>query len=397
MRTMIGRRVTFALFPLQDTRPRPMPLSRREALALLAVPLAGSGRAAESDVVVGQIGPFTGIPVPDAPQINEGLRAAFAQANARGGINGRRVALFELDDTYTGDGFVKAFGEAMARKPVALLSPVGSVALKRMLDDRLLDRADVLVLNAIPGAEALRNPGHPKLFHVRAGDRQQIEKIVAHATTLGITRLGVLHQDIPIGTSGLAVAQEAARRIGTLAVVPFAATLEQPSLATAAARLHGAETQAALVVGAPRFMADGVAELRRAGVTQFVFALSYVPPSLLLKVAGSGARGVALAQTYPNPSGIAQPLQREFRAAMTEAFPKTTVYTSFHLEGFITARLFVEAARRTKELNADNLARTLHTMGEVDLGGFRVDFGKGNAGSRFVDIGVVNADGKLLY
>ncbi len=374
-----------------------MPLSRRDALATLAATLAGSGRAAEGDIVVGQIGPFSGIPVPDAPQINEGLKAAFAQANARGGVGGRKVALFEVDDTYTGDGFVKAFNEAMARRPVALLSPIGSVAIKRMLDDRLLDKAEVVVLNAIPGAEALRSPGHPRLFHVRAGDRQQIEKIVTHATTLGITRLGVLHQDIPIGTSGLAVAVEAAKRIGTLAVVPFPATLEQPSLAAAATKLHAAETQAALVVGAPRFMADGVAELRRAGVTQFVFALSYVPPSLLLKVAGSGARGVALAQTYPNPSGISLPLQREFRAAMAEAFPKTTAYTSFHLEGFVTARVFLEAARRNKDLAADNLMRTLHVMGEVDLGGFRVDFSRGNVGSRFVDIGVVNADGKLLY
>lgn len=376
-----------------------MPLSRREALAALAGGLAAAGaaRAAEGDIVVGQVGPFTGIPVPDAPQSSEGLKAAFAQANARGGVNGRRVAMFEVDDTYTGDGFVKAFAEATSRRPLALLQPIGSVAIKRMLDDRLLDKADVLVLNAIPGAEALRNPGHPKLFHVRAGDRQQIEKIVTHAHTVGITRLGVLHQDIPIGTSGLAVAQEAAKRVGTLAVVPFASTLEQPALASAAARLKAAETQAALVVGAPRFMADGVAELRRAGIGQFLFALSYVPPSLLVKVAGSGARGVALSQTFPNPSGIAMPLQREFRAAMTEWFPQTTAYTSFHLEGFITGRLFVEAARRTKELTADNLARTLHTMGELDLGGFRVDFSRGNVGSRFVDIGVVNADGKLVY
>ena len=66
----------------------------------------------------------------------------------------------------------------MQRKPVALLNPVGSAALKRMLDDKMLDQTDVIVLNAIPGAEALRNPGHPKLFHIRAGDRQQIEKIV---------------------------------------------------------------------------------------------------------------------------------------------------------------------------------------------------------------------------
>ncbi|MFY9511165.1 MAG: ABC transporter substrate-binding protein, partial [Rubrivivax sp.] len=164
-----------------------------------------------------------------------------------------------------------------------------------------------------------------------------------------------------------------------------------------AAKVAQSGAQAAVVLGAPRFMADGVAELRKAGIGQFIFALSYVPAGLLAKVAGAGARGVALAQTYPNPMSVNLPLQREFQAAMKASAPQTTVYTSFHLEGFISARVFIEAARRTKELTADGLARTLRAMGEVDLGGFRVDFTKGNAGSRFVDIGVVNADGRLIY
>jgi ABC-type branched-subunit amino acid transport system substrate-binding protein len=376
-----------------------MVISRRNVCTVLATTaLAGrAAQAAEGDIVVGQIGPFTGIPVPDAPQLNEGIKAAFNQVNGRGGINGHKIAFFQLDDTYTGDGFVKAFGEAMAKKPVALLTPVGSVALKRMLDDKLLDNADVIVLNAVPGAEALRSPGHPKLFHVRAGDRQQIDKIVQHARTLGITRLAVLNQNIPTGTSGLAMAGEAARRIGGIELTAFEATLELPSLTAAAAKLAASGAQATIVLGAPRFMADGIAELRKAGVGQFIFALSYVPPGLLVKVAGPGARGVALAQTYPNPMSVNLPLQREFQAAMKAAFPQTLAYTSFHLEGFITARIFAEAARRTRDVTADGVARTLRSMGEIDLGGFRADFGKGNAGSRFVDIGVVNADGRLIY
>ncbi|OYU97946.1 MAG: ABC transporter substrate-binding protein [Burkholderiales bacterium PBB5] len=373
-------------------------LRRRTWAGLLATWGASHAlRAEPAPLVVGQIGPFTGIPVPDAPQLHAGLQAAFGQVNARGGIAGRRISLFQLDDTYTGDGFVRAFAQAMARQPLALLCPVGSVALKRMLDDKLLDQADVLVLNAIPGAEALRNPGHPKLFHVRAGDRQQIDKIVAHARTLGISQLSVLHQDTPIGTSGLAMAREAAARLGGVSLSAVMATIEANSLGAAAARLAQSGTQAVVVLGAPRFMADGVAALRSAGVGQFIFALSYVPAGLLAKVAGAGARGVALAQTYPNPMGANLPLQRDFQAAMKASAPELTAYTSFHLEGYISARLFVEAARRARALTPDGLAAALHALGEVDLGGFRVNFSQSNVGSNFVDIGVVNADGRLVY
>jgi ABC-type branched-subunit amino acid transport system substrate-binding protein len=375
-----------------------MALTRRRACQSVLIATASPVlRAADNDIVVGQIGPFTGIPVPDAPQLNLGIKACLAQINERGGIGGRRVSVFEIDDTYSADGFAKAFGQAMQRKPVALLSPVGSAALKRMLDDKLLDQSDVVVLNAIPGAEALRNPGHPRLFHIRAGDRQQIEKIVAHAVTLGVAELAVLYHNIVIGTSGLSMTQAAAIATGKLKIVPFEASAEVPSLSAAAKKVIASGAKAVLVVGAPRFMADGIAQLREAGGGQFLFALSYVPAGLVAKVAGGGARGVALAQTFPNPMGASLPLQREFQAAMKQASPEVANYTSFHLEGYISARVFAEAARRARDVTPDGVARSLRAMGEQDLGGFRVNFARSNIGSAYVDIGVVNAEGRLIY
>jgi len=376
-----------------------MNLTRRRLFegALLAAAAPTLGWTAEGEIVVGQIGPFTGIPVPDAPQLNQGIKACFAQINERGGIGGRKVSFFEVDDTYSADGFAKAFNQAMQRKPVALLAPVGSAALKRMLDDKMLDQSDVIVLSAIPGAEALRNPGHAKLFHIRAGDRQQIEKIVQHAVTLGVSEMAVLHHNIIIGTSGLAMAQAAANASGKLKIVPFEATAEIPSIQAAAKNVAKSGAKAVLVVGAPRFMADGIAQLRGMGGGQFVFALSYVPTGLLTKVAGEQSRGVALSQTFPNPIGASMPLQREFQAAMKQSFADVTQYTSFHLEGYISARVFAEAARRAKEVTPDGVAKSLHAMGEYDMGGFRVNFARSNIGSGFVDIAVMNADGRLVY
>jgi branched-chain amino acid transport system substrate-binding protein len=110
---------------------------------LLMAPLAAQAQ----DIVIGQIGPFTVLPVPDATQVNQGIKAYVAQINKSGGINGRKLSLFELDDAYSADRFVERFAEAMQRKPVALISPIGSAAIKRMLDDKLLDKYDVVVID----------------------------------------------------------------------------------------------------------------------------------------------------------------------------------------------------------------------------------------------------------
>ena len=366
---------------------------------LAASVFSASTLACAQGIVLGQIGPFTVLPVPDAVEVNQGIKAYVAQAN-KTGIKGQKITLFELDDRYSGDGFVEQFPKALEKKPLALVSPIGSEALKRMLDDKLLDAASVVIVNAVPGAESLRTPGHPKLFHIRAGDKQQIEKIITHTRTLGMSRLSVLYQDLPIGISGWAMAQEAAGTAAGLDLKGVKSATDAPSLAAAAQQVAKAEPQGVLVVGAPRFMADGIAALRKAGVSQSVFVLSYVPPSLIVKLAGvQGARGVGVAQTFPNPNGKTLPLHREFQAAMKEAFPQLQEYTPFHLEGYLSARTVGEALKHSKDGNPTpaSLQATLSSMGEIDFGGFRVDFSKGNVGSRYVDIGVIGSDGRLRY
>ena len=367
---------------------------------LAASVFSASSLAFSQSIVLGQIGPFTVLPVPDAIEINQGIKAYAAQANKAGGIKGQKVTVFEVDDRYSSDGFVEQFPKAMEKKPIALISPIGSEALTRMLNDKLLDTAPVLVMNAVPGVESLRTPGHPKLFHVRAGDKQQIEKIVTHTRTLGMSSLTVLYQDFPMGTSGIAVAQEAANAAPGLSLKGVKSANDPAALGAAVQQVVQLGAQGVLIIGAPRFMADGVAALRKAGVSQSIFVLSYVPAGLIVKLAGvQGARGVGIAQAFPNPNGKTLPLHREFHAAMKEAFPQVQEYTPFHLEGYLSARTVGEAIKRSKDSNptAASLAATLSSMGEIDFGGFRVDFSKGNVGSRFVDIGVIGSDGRLRY
>lgn len=372
-------------------------LRRRGVLAggmAAAIALPRLGRAAGPDIVIGQIGPFTGMPAPDATHLHQGVKAALAQINAAGGVNGRPLALFALDDGYKDDGFARQFDEAMKRRPVALLAPVGTRSIQRMLQDKLLDGSDVVVLDAIPGAESLRNPGHPRLFHVRAGDRQQVEGIVRHAVTLHSARIAVVYQDVPIGQSGMAAAQEVAAGLGARLLPVRVAGSDQ--LADAAARAMAGQPQCALLLGAPRFAADGVAALRQAGLGGLIYALSYVPAALVRQVAGGAARGVALAQVCPNPNGATMALQRAFQSAMKgtgDAGP----YGAFHFEGYITARVLAEGLRRAPEATPAGLARALRAMGEYDLGGYRVNFAKSNVGSSFVDIAVIDGSGQLMY
>lgn len=372
--------------------------SLKVGVAIVGMALSLPTLVRAQDIVIGQIGPFTGIPVPDAIQINQGIKAYVAQVNKAGGVRGRKISFFELDDKYTPDEFVKQFAVAMSRKPVALISPVGSASIKRMLDDKLLDKYDVVVMNGVPGAESLRNPGHPNFFHVRAGDKQEVEKMVSHARTLGLTKLAVLHQDIPVGTSAMKMVVDEVAKFKDVQVKGFQSTTDPKVMAGVSAELVKYNPQGVLVLGAPPFMANGVAQLRKAGVVQSIFVRGDAPAGLIVKMAGNqGARGVGSTQSFPDPNGKTKGLLRDFQAAMQLAFPDIKSYASFQLEGYLSARIVGEGLKRAKEIKPAALAKALQSMGEVDFDGYRVDFSKGNAGSHFVDIAVIDIDGRLRY
>ena len=71
--------------------------------------------AQAQDIVVGRIAPFTVLPSPDAHEINQGAHAYFDQINEAGGIGGRRISFFKLDDKFNGDEF--ALQLEVARAP----------------------------------------------------------------------------------------------------------------------------------------------------------------------------------------------------------------------------------------------------------------------------------------
>ncbi len=366
----------------------------------LATALLWSGGVAMAqDIVIGQIAPIGVASTPEAQQLYEGTRACVDQVNRAGGVRGRKLQFFAIDDELRAPLVTEKFQQAMARKPIALVNVMGSGVLGTLLSTRALDTSDVVIVGVIPGAEVFRQPGHERLFHIRSGDRVQLERVLLHSKTLGIQRIHVLYQDAGVGLSGLAVLKAGAERLGGLTLTSSLSTLAPESLAEAVRNSAGAKAQAYVVIGFPHFMADALAKLRGAGVEQAVFALGYLSPTLAVKVAGvKGARGLGLTQAIPNPNGRVLQLQREFQSAMRQSLPRMTEYTSFHLEGCVGVRVLVEGLRRIEGTPTPAaLARSLHSMGEVDLGGFRVRFGEGQVGSVWSDIGVMSETGRLLF
>jgi ABC-type branched-subunit amino acid transport system substrate-binding protein len=370
------------------------------ARALMALCLLLPAGPAFAEIVIAQVSTKSGPLAVTATGAYEGAKACFDLVNAQGGINGQRIRFVLEDDQYKQEETVRLMGLVAQRdRPLAFLNMTGSPNVLALQSGRTLEDLRVPVIGVIPGAESLRKPGSPWMFHIHAGDRAQIRQILKHVSTLGITKIAVAYQDNPFGTSGLGYLVEAAAdyKLTVTGNVALPVSLEKLDEAAAALRRSNAQTYV-MVLGRYSFAAL-VRDLRAAGDKVPAYGMSYVPVEAVLeKTPLDLAVGVALAQVLPNATAQRTAFTREFHQAMARHAAPGVVPGNAHLTGYLAARIAVEAIRRSgASPTPEKMAAALRTL-RLDLGGYAVDFGAGKGvATQWVDIGVLDRTGRLMY
>ena len=130
-----------------------------------------------------------------------------------------------------------------------------------------------------------------------------------------------------------------------------------------------------------------------------VVTVASVNPSVLVKLLPPGmARGVGVAQVVPNPGESKYGVVREYSALIRKHGGPDMAPTHIGLEGYLAGKLLVEALKRTgREPKRGALLRALEQFSDHDLDGFRVGFSASKrGGSDFVELGVINSQGRLM-
>ena len=375
-------------------------IGRLRVAALVASGWMMGTAACAADLVIAHVGPFTGPLAVNGEANYAGAKAYFDQVNAQGGIGGRKIRYVREDDAYKPEETIRLLKLVAERdKPLAFVNILGSANVTELLKARTLDQLEVPVVGVTPGSESLRTPGSPHLFHLQAGDRAQLNAILGHLSTIGITRVAVVYQDIPFGKTGHGFAEQLAGPKGVTVVgkVPLAAGSNDAR--TAAAEMRKLNAQTYLLILTPNSGAAFARDARNAGDATPIYGMSYVTAQGVVEQVGAGkAEGIGLAQVTPNPQSQATGLTRDFQSAMKAHAPQGTELSAMSLTGYIAARVTVEAIKRAganpTPATVDAALRKL----KVDLGNFQIDLSNGdNVGSRMVEIGVISRAGTLRY
>ena len=354
---------------------------------------------AQREILIGHVAGYTGAVSKDSTEMGLGAQVAFDAANERGGFAGRKFRIVTADDQYKPEESVRLL-RTMVGKVSALLPTTGSSNLTLVLKERVLDDVTLPVIGTIPSPESLRTPLHKNIFHFRAGDRDQLEKIVEQLTTIGITNIGVIAAKNAASTERVAIIEQALqkRNLKLVGQAFFESSTEANFEATAK-QFDQVARQALVLIGPPKPMADLVKFLKTRGEPAQLISLSYADAQLIVKQAGPQlAHGVVLAQVLPNLNAAGVPLIKAFRRDFATYAKASGEPTYFHLEGYISARLIMEAMRVAKDTSPEGVKRGLERLSEFDLGGYVVDFSPTkHTGSRFVELGVISGAGRLNY
>jgi branched-chain amino acid transport system substrate-binding protein len=330
--------------------------------------------------------------------MNAGAQALIAAVNERGGFNGRNFRLLAADDEFKPDNTVKMV-EDMKGKAIALLPTTGSANAAALVKANTLG---IPLVGTIPAPDIVREWKNPNVFHIRASDREQTERILEQQVTIGLTKIALLVPNNPSGEQLTELTQAflAKRNMKLAANAVYLLAGPKVDLAPGLKSLEGQDFQAVIVFGPPPIIAQAVKAVKAAGVTAQLYALSYADAPLILKIAGKEyAHGVAVAQVMPNLNKTSLGFVREFRDNWSKhAKDPQSEPTFFNIEGYLSAKLIVEAVRRSKDPSPEGVRRGLEMMANYDMGGYVIDFSPTKHwGSQFIELSLIGGSGKLVY
>lgn len=354
----------------------------------------GQAARAGRKIVLGQSVPLTGAASEIGLAFAAGAKLYVDSFNGRKNNPGWTFELRQVDD-----GYDAAKAGANAKKLLADGADVlfGFVGTASSAAGAEVAKADGTIFFApFAASDALRDASHTNVFHVRPSMADEAFKITRHCATLGQTRMAVVAEDDAMGRAGLAAVQQALadQKLAPLVGAAYV-PVNSDKVDTAVAALAKLQPQAIIQVSLFNSTAAFIRKMRKTGYAGAFLNFSVVGIDPLFTALGKEIGGVVVSQVVPSPRSSATPIVKEYLAAI-DTSDQTPSYES--LEGFIAAKAFSEAVRRSgKPGDKAALQKAMATMNDYDVGGFRINLRAGIRDSvRSVDLVTITPDGKVV-
>lgn len=353
-----------------------------------------SASRAEARVVrFGQSASLSGGQASYGQDMRTGIAAAFAAASAQESRTGLRFELAALDDGGVRATCMKnvlALADTDVIGLVGLTSGVGAEASLPVFEDTRLP-----LLGTASGNLGLRANGVKNVFNVRVGHDAEYRRMIGYAKDFGLQRVGIVYMG-DAAASNLNALKQSLADANMAPRVSVAIDRNATNFEAAARELLQNRPDCVMFTTNAEPICKIVDQMSAAKYPGLYYASSYSGQALIDKLAAR-QQSCVMSVVVPRPSSMSTMVvaQAQRDLALVQKNAKLGVTT---LEGYIVGRIAVEAAYAAQASGRLSRARFGEVLAglKTDLGGFRVDFGGGSQGSRFVDLIALDRYGRLV-
>jgi len=351
-------------------------------------------------IIVGQSaalsGPWEGV----GKLLRAGARLAFEEVNANlnAGIGRRKIELHTLDDGYNPKRSIANTQRLLNSNVFALFGYTGTAPSLAAIP--LATQARVPFFAPFTGARELRQPFNRLVFHVRASYDEEIENMVRQLGQLGMTRLALLHRGDAFGQAVTESATTALAQRGMQPVAISIPTADSSDMTGTLETLLAAQPQAIVQANTTAASASFVRAARHAGYAGMFYHPSIVGAEALATALGKTAAGIVVSQIVSSPYKNTHMLTRDFLAAI-EAHGQGQIRPNYlSLEGYLSARVFIEGVRNAHQQSGGKLTREALVYGlesiKKRVADVAITYSSDNhEGSRFVEMSMLTGDGRV--
>ncbi|HMH74827.1 MAG TPA: ABC transporter substrate-binding protein, partial [Bradyrhizobium sp.] len=307
--------------------------------------------------------------------MRQGILAAFAEINAKGGVHGRKLKLVSRDDGYDPDRSVAQTTKLIEEDKVfALIGAVGTPTAVATIP--ISSARNVPVIGPFTGAEFLRAPELHNVVNIRASYRAEAEAWIKHLTEdLGFKDIAIFYQDDSFGRDGLAGVKLALEKRGMELTAEGTFERNTKAVGSALRTIKRAEPEAVVMVGTYGPCAEFIKLAHKSGFDPIFVNISFVGANALARELGPEGQGVIVSQVVPFPWDTSVKVVADYQAA-EKALDPNMKPEFVSLEGYLSGRLVASALEYTgpNPTRADML-RVINDVGSFDISGTIMTFG----------------------
>ncbi|GLO72362.1 ABC transporter substrate-binding protein [Phaeobacter inhibens] len=347
------------------------------AVLALAVPTLGLAEqgVSSTEVRFAQVAALDGPAAALGQGMQLGLEAAFAEANAAGGVHGRNIVLDSMDDSYEPDRSVALVKQVIdGDQHIGLIGAVGTPTASAT--QPIATEAGLPFIGPFTGAGFLRDASHGNILNVRATYAAETEAWIAHLVDeKNMKSIALLYQDDGFGRVGLAGVTAALEKRGMTLVAEGTYTRNTTAVKKALLTIRKAKPDAVVMVGAYKPVAEFIKLSRKLKFNPTFVNISFVGSDALAKELGDAGEGVIISQVVPFPWDQSLPVVAQYQAAL-KAVDADAEPGFVTLEGYLTGRLAIRALEDAgADLTRDSYLAAMAGLRDVDFGGVTMRFG----------------------